>query len=248
MMSVETDNINKLELQLGKFTKTAVPFATKNTLNVTAFKTAAVAKDIIQEKMVIRNRFTLSSVRVDMARSNNINRMQSTVGSIADYMEDQEFGGQKVKKGSEGIPIATSYASGEGSGDKGTGTSPRKKLATPRNRMNRIKLLSKRIKAKNDNQELIIKVFNAVKTGKREIYHKFQKSKGIFRVVGGSKKSSKWWPKGAKLKMIQDLSNDSVTIPKTAWLKPAVDKVAPTMQEIHNKSLQFQVDRLNLFK
>ncbi len=245
MITVDTKQIKELEKDLKAFAHRAYPFATKNTLNQSAFKARELAQKDINVKMITRNKFTERSVLVEKAKTLNVRRQSASVGSTLDYMADQEFGGTKKKTGKEGVAIPTSFSVGQGE------QQPRTKVAGLRspNNIRNIRLRKGRT-ARNRKQALILKMQGAVSTGKRFIYHDFGsgRKKGIFRVVGGSRKFKRGTPKGVKLRMVYDMTEQVVDIPRNPWLKPAVDTTKILMPAIHAKSLTFQAKRLGLFR
>ncbi len=234
MFKMDTSNIEKLERDLGKMAEKAIPFAIRNTLNKSAFVAREEYQDQIRENMVTRNKFTERSVRVKTTKSLNPKRMEAIVGSIADYMESQEFGDVKAKKGKEGVPIATSYAAGLSEQAK-----PRTRLPRKPNKMQNI-ILSKKRKGANRKQRNVIAVKEAAKSGQKYAFLDMGRTKGLFKVVGGKRRP--------RVKMVHDLSRTSVRIPRNPLLKPAVAATRPKMRGIHEKSLEFQAKRLGLFK
>lgn len=243
MITVDTDQFKELEKDLKAFHSRAFPFATKNTLNSAAFKARELAQKDIRVKMITRNKFTKRSVIVEQSRTLNVRRQSASVGSTADYMEVQEFGGTKVKTGREGVAIPTSFSAGQGEQE------PRTKLPRRPNNIRNIKLRKGRT-ARNRKQALIMKMQGAVKSGKRFIFHDFGggKKKGIFRVVGGGRNFKRGMPKGARLRMVYDMTEQAVDIPATPWLKPVVDTTQVLMPGMYKKSVLFQAKRLGLFK
>jgi hypothetical protein len=244
MFKVETIDVKELEAELKTFAKRAYPFATKAAINNAAFKARDLWQREISVDMIERNKFTRQSIRVEQSRTLDVDRQSATVGSIAPYMKDQEFGGVKRSKGKHGVPIATSYAAGQ------EGQQPRTRLARRANKLASIQLRKRIRSSRNKKQALLFKVQDAVTSGKRFIFHDFEsgKKKGIFRVVGGSKKFKRGWPTGAKLKMVADMSSKVITIPRNPTLKPVVKQVEILMPAMWRKALVFQVRRHGLFK
>lgn len=243
MFSIDDRETQRLEKQLKTFKKRALPFATKETLNRAAFNAQKGYKREAQKDLTLRNKFTLQSIRVEQAKGLNVRQQISIVGSTAPYMEDQEFGGHKTRKSREGVSIATSYSAGQGDD-----TRPRTKLPRKPNKLENIKLKTKKRTPKNNKQSLVFKVQDAVESGNRAIYHKFNNgTKGIFRVVGGRKKFKRGWPVGAKIKMVWDMTRPSVRIPKEPMLKPAHKKAASMLPRFYRDSLRFQIKRHNIF-
>ena len=241
VFSVKDGDVKDLESKLKKIKDKAIPFAVKNTLNGLAFEARKSSISEIKQSMMLRNAWTIKSIRVDKAQSLNISRMESIVGSTADYMEKQEFGHTEVKKGESGVPLATTTASGEGKGAR-----PRKRLPRRANQLSQINLRRGRRSPKNNKQALLFKVQDGIRTGQRKFYHDFGggKKKGIFRVKGGTKRFKRGWPKGASIDMLYDMTETTVKIPKNPWLQPATRDAVKMRDEIYGRSLRFQLDRI----
>ncbi len=235
MFSINTREIWKLEGDLKAFNIRALPFATKSTINGTAFKAQALGRKNVEAKMIERNRFSKQSIQVNQAKGLRISTQEAATGSIADYMETQEFGGTESKKGKHGVRIATSYSSGEGENAQ-----PRKRLPRKPNRIQNIRLKKKGKTGNSRKQRNLIAIREAATSGRKYVYLKLDRRKAIFKVVGGKRKP--------RIKMVQDLSSQAVTIPKKAWLRPAAMKARETIPERYAEALRFQLKRLGLFE
>ena len=237
-LSVDTRDFLRLEADLGKFARHAIPHAQRNTLNAAAKTTEKVAKVHVDKKMTLRapNNWTKGSIRHKRARGTNTRSMFSAVGSVQKYMADQEFGSTKRAKGKVGTPLTTPYASGEGLNAK-----PRKKLARKPNKLRNIRLRKTRRRGVNRKQRTIIAIAEAAKAKRRYVYLDTGKRKGIFRLHGSLARrrggEGEYKPKlrlyRPELRMVQDLTYKSVRIPRNPWLKPSVDKVRPAMGMIY---------------
>lgn len=240
MFEIDNENIKKLESDLKNLKERAIPFATRKTLNDVAFKAQAIAKADIERDMILRNRYTQQSIRVERAKTLDIKRQSASIGSTADYLEMQEFGGIEQAKG-KGLVIPTSYAAGMSEGAK-----PRTKLPRKPNQMRNIQLERKKRTAKSKKQRMVFTVQDAVESGKRIVYMDLGRTKGIFRVIGGKKGQARGWPQGAKLKMLHDLSRQSVNIPANPWLKPAFEEAGRMLPAFYADALRFQLRRHGL--
>lgn len=246
MIKVEMKEIKQLEADLGRAAKTAIPIANRSALTSGAFNAREEMQKNIREDLINRNKFTERSVRVEKATGMRIKDHEAVVGSIADYMPDQEFGGVKSRKGAKSVSKPTSSASGEGLSAK-----PRTRLPRKPNKLANIRLNRRRGRAVSKKQEIVIKVRHAVQSGKRVFYHDFggSRKRGIFRVVGGRKgRRNRGRVRGAQIRMIHDMTQSRVKIPKTPTLKPAIDKTRPKMGRIYIKALQYQINRQKLFR
>ena len=231
MFRIDSSEIDKLQADLEKLKERALPFATKNTLNEAAFIAQKRSKRTIKRELTLRNRFTERSIRVEKARTLNMRRQESVVGSTADYMEDQEFGKTETGQSKHGVPIPTSYAAGQ------QGAVPRTRLVRRPNRLASIRL--SKTKFKNIRAKNTAKIKAAARSGHKYLFLDLGRSKGIFKVLGGKRKQ--------RIKMVWSLKRKSVRIPARPWLKPSFDGTIPLLPRIYKKSLEFQLNRLRLF-
>lgn len=234
MIKIDVKDLKKMEADLKNFASRALPFATKNTVNQAAFTAMREAKQGVREDMTTRNRFTEQSIRVKQTKTLAISRQAATVGSVADYMEDQEFGATKTKTGKEGVAIPTSYSAGQGRGVK-----PRTRLPRKPNKMENIRLKQRSKGGVSRKQHNLVAIKGAAAGGNKYVFLDLGRRKGIFRVNGGKK--------NPKIQMVHDLTSQAVTIPRNPWLKPAVDRTKPKISEIYKDSLRFQLRRLRIF-
>lgn len=235
MFKIDTSEIANLESDLKTFKARAFPFATKQTLNRSAFDARKAIQGEISDKMIERNKFTGRSIQVEQTRTLNVNRQAAVVGSTADYMEDQEFGGVKYRKGKEGTPIATTYSAGQGMDSQ-----PRTRLPRRANTLKSIQLQKRRGKGMNRRQRNLVAIKQAAATGFKFVFLDLGRKKGIFRVIGGKRRP--------KLRMVQDLSEQSVVIPKNPTFAPAVKRTEALMPGIYRDALIFQLKRHKLFR
>jgi hypothetical protein len=217
-------------------TPKALQFAQKNTINDLAFGTRKLGQENARSQMTLRNKWTEGSIQVDRAKKLTD---PAVVGSTRDYMAKQEFGGSRDAQGGRSVPIPTSYATGEG-----ISANPRTRTARPRNRLDKLQLNGQGIRGKNRKQTTLLRVREAVKTRRREIYLDLGRKQGIFRVIGGSPRTGRGWPKGAKLRMLYDLSRSTTPVPRNPWLEPATDRAVLNSWQIYGRRAQEQVDRL----
>lgn len=235
MFGVNTRDIKQLESDLKEFADKAYPFATRKTLNDAAFQAQRIARTDVKDKMVNRNRFTVQSIQVGRARTLDVRRQTAVVGSIADYMEDQEFGAVKFKGGKEGVAIATSYSAGQGESAQ-----PRTRLPRKANKMANIQLQRRRKKGTGRKQQNLIAIKQAAETGRKFVFLDLGRRKGIFKVIGGKRRP--------KIKMVHDMTKQSVVIPKNPWLKPAFDEASRMIPAFYADALRFQLRRRGLFR
>jgi len=235
MFKIDTKEIANLEGDLKRFNARAFPFATKQTLNRSAFEARKAIQGEISDKMIERNKYTGRSIQVEQTRTLNVNRQAAIVGSTADYMADQEFGGVKYKGGKEGTPIPTAYSAGQSINSK-----PRTRLPRRANTLQNIQLQRRRGKGVSRRQRNLIAIKQAAASGFKFVFLDLSRKKGIFRVIGGKRRP--------KLRMVYDLTEQSVTIPKTPTFAPAVKRTESAMPGIYRDALIFQLKRHKLFK
>ena len=234
MFKVNTRDIKEMEADLKTFARKAYPFAARNTINGAAFAARKDYQASIQRELVNRNRFTMQSIRVEQSRSLVVSQQSATVGSIADYMEDVEFGGTKAKRGKKGVSITTGYAAGQ------QGQQPRTRLARRPNKLANI-LLTKRRRVKGSRkQKNLVAVKQAAASGNKYVYMDLGRRQGIFKVIGGKRRP--------RVKMVHDLSKQSVKIPRIPLLGPAVERTQALIPRLYERSLRFQIRKQNLFR
>ena len=224
MITVDVRQLEQLEKDLIFLGGRAIPFATKATINRAAFETQKTARANIKRDMTNRNPFTVRSVQVDQARTLDIRNQEAIVGSIADYMEPQEFGGSKTDP-----TIATGYSAGQ------QGARPRTRLPRKPNKLRNIKLGPK-VGGARRSQRNVAAVMQAAASGDKYVYLKGRKSEGLFRVLGGKRKP--------RIKMVHDLSRKSVIIPRNPWLLPATNAITPQLDSFYAAALRFQLKRI----
>ena len=235
MFSIDDTQLKGLEQDLKNFAADAIPYAARNTVNGLAFASRRRSQETIRDKMVTRNRWTVGSVRVEQTRSLDVSRMGAVVGSTEDYMADQEFGATKTKKGSEGVAIPTSYSAGQAESMR-----PRTRLPRKPNKMQNITLRNRRNGAKSRRQHNMLAVQAAANSGNKYAFLDLGRRKGIFRVTGGKR--------NPRVKMVWDLSRQSVRIKPNPWLRPSVeDAYRKDAGDLWRSSLEFQAKRRRLF-
>ena len=235
MLTVDDDRIKQFESDLKTFAARAYPFATKNTLNQAAFSAREGYVANARSQMVLRNKFTESSMQVEPVRGLNVGRQQAIVGSTARYMEDQEFGGVRHKSGKIGVPIPTTVASGEGEG-----VQPRRRMVPRSRRLGNIALRNKGMKAPSTKQKNFIKVKETAKSGRRFVFLDHAKHPGIYRVTGGTKNT--------EVELMWDMSKKSINIPRNPMLFTAFEDAERVMPFLYEQALIFQLKRQGLFR
>ena len=241
MFTLDNREIRRLEVQLRLFARRAYPFAVRETLTETAKQATLKTKRNMRLELTLRNTFTVNSMLTTFARGLNVNRMEAITGSISPYMPIIEFGGSKsAEGGSQGVVLPTSFSANQGFSANRTRTPQGEK------KLSKINLRRGTRKPKTREQATLFAVQDAVSTGQRDVFLDLGRTKGIFRVVGGRAGFKRGWPKGAKLKMIYDLSRNTVRIPATPVMGPAVDEAKRLIPLFYQEALRKQLRRQNL--
>jgi hypothetical protein len=200
-VDVDYRGLQKLTADLEKFAKRALPFAVRNGLNDSAFEARGEWAEQAGQQMTLRNTWTTRSMQVVKASGFDVARMESRVGSTADYMGEREEGGSESASGKYGVPIPTTSAAGQG-----MKAAKRTRLVQRPNRLPAIHLeRSARLPGRMQRNAVAIRL--ALASGNRYVFMNLGKRKGIFRVQGGKR--------GLRVRMIWDLTKRVVrTKPK----------------------------------
>jgi len=237
---IDTTDIQHLENALHILNDRAVPYAVKKTLDGIAWKARKEAQGLIKNDFVNRNQWTVGSIRVKPSTIGRVDDMQSAFGSTQGYMRTQEKGGVKRPLSGNKVSIPTTRAAGQGRAKR-----PRTRNVLTRNKMKVVWLRKPAYRSKNNKQEIIVRMRQALKDGSDKAYLKFNNgTEGIFEVDGVLTTSRGWVP-GGTLDMIQDLSRSVVKIPKHRWMRPSADAArrdASVMRE-YRRALSFQIQR-----
>jgi hypothetical protein len=168
MLKIDSKAVQSLVLKLDAVRSKAIPFAVRQALNDQVFAARKRWRTEMGGAFILRNRWTLGSIRVEKAKGRDVRTMAATIGSLAPYLGEQEFGGSHPDRG-----IPTGPAAGQEMGQ------------VPRTRTVRgpYKLSSRlRSGAKKGRK----------KRGKtRLIYLETGKAKGVFKVWGRGKKGGR---------------------------------------------------------
>lgn len=233
MLVVDTRQLEKLSRDLKTFAKKAYPYAVREGLNRTALAAKNVWAEEIRGTMVLRNQWTVGSLRtVRVAGGQDPRLMVSKVGSLARYMGVQEDGGRKSKHGKHGVAIPTRVASGEG---RGGGV--RRRLVRGPNKLSAIQVPSRAGASRKQRNAIMIR--RALASGKRFVFLQTERTKGLFRISGGKRST--------RVDMVWDVSRASVRIPKNPTLETTLKRLGPHIVAIQLGALREQAARHRLF-
>lgn len=239
-LTMDTAPIEALENELDKFGKRTFPHAVRDTLNITAFEASKEAKDVANRVFTMRNQYTERSIRYTRARGYTVNQMESSMGSVQEYMRKQEEGFTEVSRGKHGVAVPTSYAAGQ------QGARPRTKPIRRKNWLNRLKVARSKRRAASVAQQMVMATQEAVATGKRTVFLPLRRP-GLYQIVGG-RRTKAGWPKGARLKMLYSLEDKSVRTEAHPWMEPAVRVVLTRQDEYYRRALIRQIELNRQFR
>ena len=240
--------IEVLENELNKFGERTFPHAVRDYLNITAFEASKEAKETANMVFTMRNQYTTRSIRYERAMGLNIQAMKSAVGSVQEYMREQEEGFTRRGQGKHGVAIPTSYSAGQ------DGSIPRTKMIKRKFWLSRLKVSEDiREKYSNTKQSVLRRVQEAVESNTRIIFlgirgvKNYRYKKGFYRVVGG-RKVKRGWPTGAKLRLLYEVERSSVRTDPHKWLEPTVAIIMKRQDEYYRRALIRQIERQRQFR
>jgi len=242
MIKVDMGDAFQYEKKLKRFNKRAFPYATRHTVNEAAFKGREIAHRIIGREFTLRNQWTRRGVRVAKTGTLNVSRQAARLGHVDEYMRDQEFGAAKRNQGGKGLPIVTSYGAGQNMKQV-----PRTKLPRRANKLGNLGLPSGSRPGKTKAQRNAIAVAMAAKAKRKNVYldPAGDGGEGVYRIMRG-RKSKKNRTGVRSVRMIYDLSRDTVHVPRTPWLWPATREAKKAIPRIYIQALKFQLRKHNI--
>lgn len=232
MIRIDDRGSRHLMLHLRQFAKKAIPYAARGAMNSAAFAARKEWVEQLPKSFTLRNTWTARSVRVERATGLDMRRMHSVVGSMADYMADQEHGATRKRSGKHGVPIPTSVASGEGQGAR-----PRRRVVRRPNRMGSFSLRTRPMGSRK--QRNAAAVAEALRSGRKFVFLDLERRKGIFRLKGGRRRP--------KVEMVWDLSRPTVRVPRNPTLQRTLKAVEPRLPGMYRDAVIQQLRRRRLF-
>lgn len=221
MLKVHYRNLDRALRDLEKFKRTAVPYAARDGLNGAAFEARRVWGDTINRTFTTRNQYTArTSIRVDKAKGRRVDSMQAVVGSLAEYMGQQEQG--FTTSG----PIPGPGAAGQRAG--GIRTKP---VRVPVGAID-----ATRGRAPTRRQRTAIALAIARRRGKKHVLlERPQGGKALFRLQGGKRRIN------LKLMWVVDRGGSKVKPHPTLGptMRVMADRVPEHMQRAVVKQLKF---------
>lgn len=227
MIVVDMQGVERFARKLERFAAKGVPHAARNAMNTAAFEGRRVWNETIQREMVLRNSWTTRSTKVVKASGTKVQTMESVVGTPLAYMETQEEGGTIGKHGKYGHAIPTTSAAGQAM------KAPlRTKQLQRKNYLSAIHLAGRVTGPRYRRNAAAIAI--AVRNGSKVAFLDTGRRKGIFRVMGGKRLS---------VRMLWDLSHESVRIKKKPTLQHALTRLEPQLPYIYTAAIIEQLKR-----
>ena len=227
MISVKWRGVEELRHDLKLFNTKAIPYAARNGLNTAAFEARRQWQGEIKRSFVLRNQFTVNSIRVDKAQGLDTRRMVAVVGSLADYMRTQESGGTvSGKSGKKAIPGPV--AAGQPPGAKRT------KLVRAGLRMSKLQV--GKVRARNKRQHNAIMIAMAKRRGQKAVVlHRPGGGKGVFQLKGSKSKPNPL--------LLYDVSRGSVRVEATPTLGRTINRMNARFPRIMADSFLAELKR-----
>lgn len=231
--------VEQLENDLDRFGKHALPDAIRDTLNSAVWDLYNDARDQVGRTFIERNKWTRNSIRYNKATGRRVEAMRAEVGSLQEYMAQQEAGFVQRKSGAHGVAIPTPSAAGQ------NGAQTRTRALQRRNWLTNIKPPSVSVRGRG---RTIAAVREALRTKNRIVFidqaqDPWGRPTGFYRVLGGRRTKS-GWPKGAKLRMIYSTDKATVRTAPHRWLEPATEKITQQFDRYYRDALIRQI-RIN---
>ena len=218
----------------------ALGYAARNALNRAAFDARKQWQREMQSTFVLRNRWTLGSIRVEKARGLDLQRMESKVGSGLKYLAKQEEGGPKGGGGAYGQPIPTGVASGEGRGAR-----PRRRVVRPRFRLAAIHLGDRPGGSRKQRNAAAIR--KAQEAGAKFVFIESGKGTGIVQIPKARRtRKRRGRRRAGKIQLLWSLAHSGVRIPPHPTLKPAFDWADRRFRRYVKAELLKQLKRVRL--
>jgi len=229
MITVELKGDKRMVVDLAKMRAKVVPFAIKNALNTAAFETRTIWQREIKSAFITRNNYTERSVRVEQASPT---KLVAKVGSVADYMDEQEEGAT-IRGSGKHKAIPTSAAAGQAGGGKRT------KLVRGRFYLGAIQVAHPALSG-GRRQQNAIAIAVARKQGKNVVLLNRPKGgKALFLMGKGTKRK-------LKTRMLWDVSRGSVRVKPEPTLERSIAKVKPKLEHMMAASMQQQMQRFSI--
>lgn len=225
-INIKTDQIQAFEKKLSQLNQRGIPYAVRAATSQSAYKAQQHARKGVKASMVLRNKYTIQSIRYDRATS--VQKPEAKVGSVVGYMAQQEHGADLRKRGGVGRVIPTSVSAGQSRKKK-----PRTKTVRIQNLLRQVKLNKSPLRRPLSYKQRMAVAIKYALRGNGFFYMQTPRKKGLFHVTAGRK----------GLNMVYDLTEQVVRLKRREWLNTAVKKTIPEMPKIYLEALDKQIRR-----
>ena len=229
LIAWDSRDIRQLEQNLGRMLGSAMPYAVRNTLNTMAFNGRRYWAANMEKSFILRNHWTKASTRVErVPGGQSIMSMKSRLGSVEEYVKQQELGHARRSEGKHGYPWATPFASGEA-------TQPRQRIVRKAKRLAQLNIH----RSKGHTRAATMKAIHEAKAkspANRYVLIRRGAIVGIHHVGGGKK--------NPKLKKVYDLSRRTIRPKQAKTLEPASRRAWADGRDIYAKSLRWQLAKM----
>src|SRR6185503_17958101 len=179
MIDITVDT-KKVVKDLKTFREKAVPYAVRNALNRSAYAARGAWQEEIRNSFTLRNKYTERAVRYEKATGKDVAGMIAKVGSVADYMDEQEHGAS-IHANAKHKAIPGPVAAGQTPGGKRT------KLVRAGNKLAALHAL--RAPGNTRKQRNAVALAMSRRAGRDvALLERPKGGKGLFRLMGGRKR------------------------------------------------------------
>jgi len=221
-LNIDTEKINRGFVDLQKASNRAA----KNTLNIVAALSRRNYVKNVKDKLILRNNYTIASIRYDKTETEDISKMETRVGALerAEYLELQEKGGKRRSKRGSGLAIPQPFARGGSN----------RRLVTRKNYLRKLK--SQRVKGKFKKKFKSKKAMNVARAAVAFREKKVLRySDNIFQITSFKKNKNRVQYKKNQL---YNLSQRTTNIKSRKMLLPAIEKPVHDSQNIYNSQMK----------
>jgi hypothetical protein len=240
MFTVQFKGVKELQRDLETAQRKALPYAMRNALTTTAFEARRIWQNEMKAEFTLRNQYTQRSVIAKKA-SGSGNTLQSSVGSFAEYMGDQEEGAiVRGRTGLKGIPgpVAAGLAPG----------AKRTRVVRAAARLGALHVVKPTGRSKAQTNAMAIRI--AIQRGSKvALLERPGGGKGLFRVSGGRRRftGKRFTQRKVKVALLWDFSRHAVRVPGSHTLARTLKALQPKLEHIHTAALVEQLRRYRVF-
>jgi len=227
---VEWRGLKRLQSDLELFARKAIPYAAREALNSLAFGQQKNWQSELKKSFILRNQFTVRSIRVERARGLDVRTMEARTGTVATYLADQEEGATHVKSGKHGEPLPAAAPGARKS---------RRRLVSRSRRIGSIKIMP-RVRGSRSRQIGAAFAMARKRGGKQFAFLRISRARrGIFEINPNSRQRG--------VRKVWDLSKPTVRIPPTPTLGRSFKRTVQMSEDVGRKAMLFQLKRHKVF-